>query len=109
MGQAGPSVPVGRRGGLGPLGRAEHLGGGASRRTGPFLNLATVLIRWFLLQTLDRGPVDEDVDEFGLEAVAHIEGLGLVGTGSRSGERSARAGARRPRSGDPCVDALALD
>ena len=78
---------------------------GASRRTGPFLNLATVLIRWFLLQTLDRGPVDE----FGLEAVAHIEGLGLVATGSRSGERSARAGARRPRSGDPCVDALALD
>jgi hypothetical protein len=49
------------------------------------------LIRWFLLQTLDRGLVDEDVDEFGLEGVAHIEGLGLVGTGSRSGERSARA------------------
>jgi hypothetical protein len=48
------------------------------------------LISWFLLQTLDRGPVDEDVDEFGLEGVAHIEGLGLVGTASRSGERSAR-------------------
>jgi hypothetical protein len=52
------------------------------------------LIRWFLLQTLDRSPVDEDVDEFGLEGVAHIEGLGLVGTASRSGERSARAASR---------------
>jgi hypothetical protein len=27
------------------------------------------LIKWFLLQTLDRGPVDEVVDEFGLEAL----------------------------------------
>jgi hypothetical protein len=49
------------------------------------------LIRWFLLQTLDRSPVDEDVDEFGLEGVAHIEDLGLVETAGRSGERSARA------------------
>jgi hypothetical protein len=38
-----------------------------------------------VLQILDRGPVDEDVDEFGLEGVAQIEGLGLVGTGSRPG------------------------
>jgi len=66
------------------------------------------LIRWFLLQTLDRGPVDEDVDEFGLEGVAHIEGLGLVGTGSRSTVGEGRE-PRRPRSGDPCVDVLARD
>lgn len=97
MGPAGPSVPVGRRGGLGSLGPAEHLGGRRFSTDGTFLNLATVLIGWFLLQTLDRGPVDEDVDDFGLEGVAHTEGLGLVGTASRSGERSAR-GASPPAS-----------
>src|SRR6266511_5476779 len=66
MGPAGPSVPVGRRGGLGQLGPAEHLGGGASRRTGHFLNRATVLIGgscsipWIVVPST-----------FGLEGVAH--------------------------------------